>query len=67
MPDVFTRKKRSAVMSLIRGAGNRDTELRLIQIFRAHGITGWRRGCSLPLGIGSGVQRLGFDLRHPRT
>ena len=35
-------------MSLIRGAGNKDTELRLIQIFRANGITGWRRGSKLP-------------------
>ena len=34
-------------MSLIRLRGNRDTELRLIAIMRAHGITGWRRGASL--------------------
>ncbi len=44
MADVFTKAKRSAVMSLIRGSGNRDTELRLIGIFKAHDITGWRRG-----------------------
>jgi DNA mismatch endonuclease, patch repair protein len=43
MPDIFTRKKRSEVMSQIRGRGNRDTELALIKIFRAHRITGWRR------------------------
>ena len=43
MPDVFTPAKRSEVMSRIRSRGNRDTELRLIAIFRAHGITGWRR------------------------
>lgn len=30
-------------MSLIRGRGNRDTELRLIKIFREHGVIGWRR------------------------
>ena len=30
--------------SLIRGRGNKDTELRLIQFFKLHGITGWRRG-----------------------
>lgn len=47
MPDVFTREKRSAVMSLIRGSGNKDTELRLIAIFRANQITGWRRNQSL--------------------
>lgn len=43
MPDVFTPAKRSAVMALIRAHGNKDTELRLIAIFRANGITGWRR------------------------
>lgn len=43
--DISTKLKRSAVMSLIRGSGNKATELRLIEIFRAHGITGWRRGC----------------------
>ena len=43
MPDVFTKTKRSDVMSRIRGSGNKATELRLIQIFRANGITGWRR------------------------
>ena len=44
MADVFTKVKRSAVMSRIRGSGNKETELALIKIFRTHGITGWRRG-----------------------
>jgi len=35
-------------MSLIRSRGNRDTELRLITVMRAHGITGWRRGSNVP-------------------
>ena len=43
MADVFTIEKRSAVMSVIRSRGNKDTELRLISIFRLHGIKGWRR------------------------
>lgn len=43
MPDVFTEAKRSAVMALIRGSGNRDTELRLITLLREAQITGWRR------------------------
>jgi len=43
MPDVFTKAKRSQVMSRIRGRGNKDTELALILLFRRHGITGWRR------------------------
>lgn len=49
MFDIFTKKKRSDVMSRILDSGNKDTELRLIQVFRRNGITGWRRGCSLPL------------------
>lgn len=43
MPDIFTKKKRSEVMSRIRSHGNRDTELALIKVFRQHRITGWRR------------------------
>ena len=43
MPDVFTKAKRSAVMSKIRGRGNKDTELTLIKLLRGHGVTGWRR------------------------
>ena len=47
MADIFTKRKRSAVMSAIRSRGNAATELRLIAVFRAHGITGWRRGATL--------------------
>ena len=43
MADVFTKRKRSEVMSRIRGRGNKDTELALARLLRAHGITGWRR------------------------
>src|SRR5437660_605352 len=43
MADVFSKKKRSQVMGAIRDRGNKDTEIRLIQILRARGITGWRR------------------------
>lgn len=42
--DVFTRAKRSFVMSQIRGGGNKDTELRMIALFRMYRFTGWRRG-----------------------
>jgi DNA mismatch endonuclease (patch repair protein) len=48
LADIFSRKKRSAVMAAIRGSGNKATELRLLAILRAHGITGWRRGSRLP-------------------
>ena len=43
MPDVFTKAKRSEVMSRIRGSGNKETELRLMAVFRANRIGGWRR------------------------
>src|SRR5438309_5456074 len=43
MADVFAPEKRSQVMSRIRSRGNRDTELRMIQLFKAAGIRGWRR------------------------
>lgn len=43
MPDVFTKEKRSEVMSRIKGKGNKDTELAMIQILRINHISGWRR------------------------
>jgi len=48
MTDMWDKKRRSEMMSLIRSNGNKSTELRLILILRAHGITGWRRGQPLP-------------------
>ncbi len=48
MTDMFPRAERSRIMGRIRSRGNLLTELRLIRIMRAHGITGWRRGSSLP-------------------
>jgi DNA mismatch endonuclease, patch repair protein len=43
MADVFTKAKRSKVMSRICGRGNKDTELAMAKLLRRHGITGWRR------------------------
>ena len=43
MPDVFTKAKRSEVMSRIRSRGNKETELALVRLLRLHRITGWRR------------------------
>jgi DNA mismatch endonuclease, patch repair protein len=43
MADVFTKEKRSDVMSKIRGRGNKDTEIALIHILREYHISGWRR------------------------
>lgn len=48
MTDIWSKQKRSEVMSLIRSRGNKATELRLIEIFREFGITGWRRNQPLP-------------------
>jgi DNA mismatch endonuclease (patch repair protein) len=43
MADVFSKRKRSEVMSRIRSRGNKDTELALAKLFRRHQISGWRR------------------------
>ena len=47
MADFLTQTERSLRMSQIRGAGNKTTELRLLAVFRAYGLTGWRRGSKL--------------------
>jgi DNA mismatch endonuclease (patch repair protein) len=44
MTDILTRRQRSALMAKVKGSGNASTELRLVAVFRALGITGWRRG-----------------------
>lgn len=69
MPDVFSKAKRSEVMSRIRSHGNKDTEQRLANVFGAHGITGWRRQVqlSIPLeGINRGRVRPDFVFRAER-
>lgn len=43
MADLFSKDERSRIMAAVRGRGNRTTEMRLSAIFRAYGITGWRR------------------------
>jgi DNA mismatch endonuclease (patch repair protein) len=43
MTDIWNKRRRSKVMSLIRSSGNKTTELRLAEIFRCSQITGWRR------------------------
>jgi len=43
MSDVYSKAKRSEVMSRIRSHGNRATELALAKILRRHRLTGWRR------------------------
>jgi DNA mismatch endonuclease, patch repair protein len=55
MPDVFTKRKRSEVMSRIRGRGNKDTEIALAKLLRAEGITGWRRQMKVRIEGGKGT------------
>lgn len=43
MADIFSKSKRSEVMSRVRGRGNKATELALVSLLRRHGVTGWRR------------------------
>lgn len=43
MTDTVSKRVRSKIMQAVRSAGNKSTEGRLISIFRARGITGWRR------------------------
>lgn len=48
MADVFTSEVRSKIMALVRSSGNASTEEKLVNLFRAYGITGWRRRVCLP-------------------
>ena len=48
MADNMTPQQRSYTMSRIRSKGNVSTEQKMIQIFRLHKITGWRRNYPLP-------------------
>src|SRR5260370_35417815 len=43
MADVFSRRKRSQIMSRVRSKGNRATEITFITLLRRLGISGWRR------------------------
>lgn len=43
MSDVYDAKKRSEVMRRVRSSNNKSTELKLIELFKQHGIKGWRR------------------------
>ena len=47
MADIWSKKKRSQVMSRIPCRGNKATELRLMAIFREFGIKSWRRNQKL--------------------
>ena len=43
MADIYSKSKRSEVMSLVRGQGNVATEVAMVALLRRHRIIGWRR------------------------
>ena len=43
MSDIYNKEKRTEIMSRIPSKGNRSTEEKLIELFKKHRITGWRR------------------------
>lgn len=45
--DSISKEKRSEVMSHIRSKGNKSTELKLIALFRATRISGWKRNSKI--------------------
>lgn len=45
--DVFSREKRSQIMSSVKSTGNASTEIALVRLMRAAGISGWRRNVRL--------------------
>lgn len=63
--DVFTRKKRSEVMALVRPTGNRSTEVVLAGALRRHGVTGWRR--HLEISLGARKTRPDFVFQKPKV
>lgn len=42
MADVFSKKKRSAIMAAVKGRGTRSTELAVRCLLRKHHMAGWR-------------------------
>ena len=43
MADIFNNEKRSEIMRKVKSKKNKSTDLRLIDIFKQNGITGWKR------------------------
>jgi len=43
MADTFIPEERSKIMLQVKSIGNKSTELKLISLFKAHKIIGWRR------------------------
>ena len=47
MADIFNNEKRSEIRRKVKSKKNKSTELRLIDIFKQNGITGWKRNYSV--------------------
>jgi DNA mismatch endonuclease (patch repair protein) len=47
MVDVFDQKTRSRIMARVRGRGNKNTELALINVLRTYKVSGWRRRATI--------------------
>jgi len=43
MADVFSARKRSAIIACVRNCGNKRTAIALLNILRRYKLTGWRR------------------------
>ena len=52
MADIFTKAKRSEVMSKVRGKSNKETEIVLVRLMRTQHITGWRRQVVIKFLVG---------------
>jgi len=48
MADIFTSQRRSEIMARVRSTGTASTEQKLLRLFRANHLTGWRRRANLP-------------------
>jgi DNA mismatch endonuclease (patch repair protein) len=47
MTDIFSKKQRSEIMKAVKSKGNKSTEIKLVEIFKFHDVTGWRRNSNL--------------------
>jgi DNA mismatch endonuclease (patch repair protein) len=47
MADIFSKSERSEIMRKVKSNRNKSTELKLIEIFKANTIKGWRRNSKL--------------------
>lgn len=67
MTDVVTKKKRSEMMSGIRGRGNKSTEECFVAILRGACIVGWRRHIGLRVECPRKRARASIDTRKPTS